>query len=863
MSKMSTLHALEKKHAAVSPRKRKLRLTITILGIAVLIATAAGLTIILLNRPEDYAPGEASADVTSELSMRLPSGAPKPNFVNVTAESGLGEFKNFAGIRTSQLPEDTGPGLAWGDYDDDGDDDLFLVSAGGALNIPEIQLLPCELHENLGGKFRKSSSFPDLRIRGMGAAWGDYDNDGDLDLVVSGYNSLHLFENWSGSGERIFRRVDSFPNPSGFWTGISWSDFDHDGDLDLYVCNYVQYRENDEDQPKGSDQFGTFVPYTLNPASYEAGLNMLLRNDGAGGFKNVAEQLGVTNPTGRSLSALWHDFDDDGWQDLYVANDVSDNVFYRNGGGRFGDISHAAWVADHRSAMGLAAGDYNRDGDDDLFITHWVAQENALYENHWADFNRKGPAQPGAKQYPLRFTDVNEMRGLGQLSLPFVGWGTEFADFDADGWLDLVVVNGSTIEEQGSNPKRLKAQELFLLWNRAGESFHDLAKLNRSLSEKHVSRGLAVSDYDNDGDLDIAIAQLGEGIQLLRNDTQSGHWLELRLRNKTPRGLGFADGARVIVTARGVTHRRTVSSASYLSQSSHTLHFGLGSATNIDLVEVRWLGGETNVYENLQADARYDLVEGVSTAEKVILAQALTEKERQVRFWAAQRAAMDSMKVEKDSGKAISLFREAIALDTTHEDSHYYLAQALAEEGQIEAALRELATLQKLNPQSHRAFQQWGNLRALFASTRPQLHEAEVALQRARAINPEETGALLLLGEVSLLKGDLQEAEVRLSDACATNPRAVGGFFLLGYIAFSHGNIEQAAEYLKQTRAALGKEWQPKGTTAEGDVKKKQHAEISPLHRFWGNWNGSETPRDAFDPLSRHLHLHELQNNPR
>lgn len=828
-------------------------MTIIIFSLAALTAGAIGLAMYFLSRPEQYAPGEGSADVTSELSMRLPDGAPKPNFVDVTAESGLGEFRNFHGARTSQLPEDTGPGLAWGDYDGDGDEDLFLVSAGGALNVPDEELLPCELHENLGGRFRKSSSFPVLRIRGMGAAWADFDSDGDLDLAVSGYNSLQLFENGTESGERKFRQVKTFPNPPGFWTGVSWSDFDHDGDPDFYACNYVQYRESEEDQLKTSDQLGTFVPHTLNPASYEPGFNMLLRNDGAGVFTDIAGDLGVTNPTGRSLSGLWHDFDDDGWADLYVANDVSDNVFYRNVEGRFEDISHPAWVADYRSAMGLTAGDYNRDGDDDLFITHWIAQENALYENHWADFKRKNSGQADAKEYSLRFTDVNEMRGLGQLSLPFVGWGTEFADFDADGWLDLVVANGSTIEEQGSNPKILKAQEPFLLWNKGGESFHDLAPMNKSLSEKHVSRGLAVADYDNDGDLDIAIAQLGEGVQLFRNDMRRGNWLEIRLRNKISGGRGFADGARVIVTAGGVSHRRTVSSASYLSQSSRTLHFGLGSATNVDRVEVRWPLGGTSVYENLSVDSRYDLEEGVSTAEKFVSVQNLTEKERLVQFWAAQRAAMNALKVTKEPGKAIALFRKALVFDPKHEDSHYYLAQCLADEGEIDAALRELEILQKLNPQSHRAFQQWGNLRALSASTRAQLDEAEAALERARQINPEETGALLILGEVAVLKGELREAESRFAAACATNPRAAGGFFLLGYIAFVNGNAERATEYLKQTRTALGKEWQPKGSTAEGDVKEKQHIEASPLRRFYEGWNGSEEPREAFATLSKYL----------
>jgi enediyne biosynthesis protein E4 len=833
----------------VSPRKRKLRLTLTVLALAAIGATVLGVCVHLLNRPQQYAPGEESADVTSELSMRLPPGAPKPKFTDVTAESGLAGFRNFTGDRTSQLPEDTGPGLAWGDYNNDGDDDLFLVSAGGALNIPNEELLPCELHENLGGKFKKSDSFPELRIRGMGSAWGDYDNDGDLDLAVSGYNSLSLFENISASGQRQFRRVESFPNPPGFWTGIAWGDFDHDGDLDLYVCGYVRYRESQDDQLKGSDQFGTFVPYTLNPASYEPGLNMLLRNEGSGTFKDVAAELGVTNPTGRSLSALWHDFDDDGWQDLYVANDVSDNVFYRNIGGKFQDISHPAWVADYRSAMGLTAGDYDRDGDDDIFITHWVAQENALYENHWADFNRN-TAQVKTN-YPLRFTDVNEMRGLGQVSLPFVGWGTEFADLDADGWLDIVVANGSTIEEQNSNPKILKAQEAFLFWNNRGSSFHDLAPLNKSLSEKTVGRGLAVSDYDNDGDLDIAMAQLGRGVQLLRNDMQSGHWLELSLRAKPNH---TADGTRVIVHAGGAQYRRTHSSASYLSQSSRTLHFGLGTNSVVDRVEVRWLRGETNVYERLAANERYELIEGDRMPRPLGIAVAqLSEKERLARFWEKQRAAMNAIKVEKNLRHAISLFREAILLNPKHEDSHYYLAQALAGTGELESALAELRKLQEINPQSHRAFQQWGNLQAQSAQNRDHLDQAERALETARQINPEETGVLLILGEVSLLKGDFALAQSRLTAACVTNPKASGGFFLRAYIALLEGDSAKAVELLKATRNALGQEWQPKGATAEGDVKTKLHAETSPLRPFYENWNGSEDPLKAFTSLDQHL----------
>lgn len=231
----------------------------------------------------------------------------------------------------------------------------------------------------------------------------------------------------------------------------------------------------------------------------------------------------------------------------------------------------------------------------------------------------------------------------------------------------------------------------------------------------------------------------------------------------------------------------------------------------------------------------------------------LSSKERLPRFWEKQRAAMNAIKVEKNLVHAISLFREAILLSPKHEDSHYYLAQALAGTGDLESSLAELRKLQEINPQSHRAFQQWGNLRAQSAQTRDQLDQAERALETARQINPEETGALLILGEISLLKGDVALARSRLEDACITNPKASGGFFLRGYIASLEGDTAATVELLKATRAALGQEWQPKGTTAEGDVKTKLHAETSPLRPFYENWNGSEEPLEAFASLQQHL----------
>lgn len=877
---------------ALSPRRRRLRWTLGILCLAVIGGTAIGVVIYLKTRPAQYRPDEQSADITSDLARHLPPDAPKPRFTDVTSAAGLGGFRNFTGSRTAEMPEDIGPGLAWGDFDNDGDDDLFLVSAGGALNLPENQLQPCALFENLGnGTFRRVSTFPDLRIHGNGAAWGDYDGDGFLDLIVSGYQALRLFHNEAAEGGgRKFVRDLRFPNPPGFWTGVSWGDFDNDRAPDLYVCGYIDYRVPDEDRAKSSTQAGSMVPFTLNPASFNGGTNLLFHNNRDGTFTDVASELKVTNPEGRSLGALWHDFDDDGWLDLYVANDISDNVFYHNTGGKFEDISHSALVADYRSAMGLAVGDYDRDGDDDLFISHWVAQENALYDNTWADFNQRRTSTntPPQTKYPLRFMDIADQKGLGQIALPYVGWGTEFVDFDGDGWLDLVVANGSTLDEDGPAPKKLKPQDTLLFWNQRGQFFHNIAPLHAGLSEKHVSRGLAVTDFDNDGDMDFIIADLGEGVRLFRNDMQTGHWLKIRLRSQNHLGkpVGFGDGSKVIAHVGSVPLRRSVSSVSYLSQSSRTLHFGLGAATKVDRLEVRWHAGGTNIFENLDANATYEITEGGPPPRKVaagippaaeggilppgIVAisppaqsssrlrppgepPAATEKQRTLDFWSKQRAAMNMMKVEKDNAKAIVLFREALALNPAHEDSLYYLASCLASQGDTDGALAQLAELKRINAQSQRAFAQWGTLRALSAKSPADLQAAEASLARAHAINPEETGALLVLGEVALLRGDTKLADERFAAACRTNPKAVGGFFLRGYLAWKRGDSDAAKQFLADTRTALGKEWQPKGATSEGDVKQKQHIEKTPLTRFWDGWGGSQEESPSYAALDSFL----------
>jgi hypothetical protein len=862
----------------IGRRRRRLRRALLALAIGIAILAVVGLWIYLASRPDVRRPGEVLEDVTSRLSKDLPSEAPTPRLVDVTESAGLGGFRAWTGgARSSQLPEDMGPGAAWGDFDNDGDDDLFLVGAGGPLPTPLGDRAESILYENVTetgrASFRRSPAFPETHLQGMAASWGDVDGDGWLDLVVTGYNALRLFHNDEG------RLVASpaLPDLPGFWAGAIWGDFDNDRDLDLYVCGYVRYLEDASAGRKASEQYGTTVPYTLNPASFEPERNLLFENrtrpGGPPDFAEVAALWGVSNPEGRSLSALWHDFDADGRLDLYVANDISDNALYLNAGDTFEDAGLAAWVADYRGAMGLAAGDWNRDGDDDLFVTHWLAQENALYDSRLAD-------RPPGSARMLAFSDVASPLGLGQIALQSVGWGTEFADLDADGWLDLLVANGSTLEQELEGANHLKPQKAMVLWSDQGRHFHDLAPFAESLSTPRVGRGLAVSDFDRDGDLDLVIATLDGAPLLLENELENGHWLELRLRSRSaadpaagPR-RGFADGATATVRVGDAELRRTVGGASYLSQSTRTLHFGLGASQRADGVTVLWQGGQTETFGSLEADVIWEISEGDPMPHRLpspgsaaarpraepeaaapdSAEDPAADRQRRLAFWEKQRAAMRALKQGEDCPAAIGLFREALALDPGHLDSRYYLANCLASTGRVEEALAELDALRQSDAGSHRANKQWGLLRAITARDDADMAAAEEALERALSINREETGALLLLGEIELVRGETDLAEQRLAWATRTNPRAVGGFFLRAYLAWTRGEAAPARLLLETAVKARGPEWKPEGAAAEGDVRVRMHREGSLLAGYWESWDGGTANLDrVFAPLAKHL----------
>jgi tetratricopeptide (TPR) repeat protein len=546
---------------------------------------------------------------------------------------------------------------------------------------------------------------------------------------------------------------------------------------------------------------------------------------------------------------------------------------YLNRGGTFQDASLSAWVADYRGAMGLTTGDWNRDGDDDLFVTHWMAQENALYDSRLIDFAR----QRGEAPAQLSFSDLSAPVGLGQPALQSVGWGTEFVDLDADGWLDLPIANGSTLESRDDS-RRLKPQAAMLFWNETGTAFHNLAPLSEVLATPSLGRGLAVADYDRDGDQDLLVVHLDGGVMLLANEMQTGSWVEIRLRYRGADGApsGFGDGSQVVVRTSGAEHRRAVTSASYLSQSSRTLHFGLGDADSIESVEVYWLGGEFELFPGVVPGGVWELVEGTGEVRRIVAPAAVIEaltvdhsrptrgvsEERKARlreFWTLQRRAMDFLKLDGDCRQAIDVFGAALALEPDHEDSLYYRANCLATVGRYDDALGGLARLRQVNPMSHRGHMQWGVLRAMTANSRAQLEEAEKALERALELNQEETGSLLALGEISLLLGDLDLARERFEKACRTNPQAAGGFYLLAFLAAERGDRERSRELLAEVRRARGPEWKPEGAVAEGDTAARMHVERTPLAHFVDAWDGKADPDPGFAELKRHISSFEAR----
>ena len=523
--------------------------------------------------------------------------APPVRFTDITSEAGI-RFEHFNGATGDfYFPEIAGPGAAFLDYDGDGDQDIFLVN-GTSLPTPNPATDPnSKLFRNDGdGSFMDVTGQSKIDLRGffgMGVAAGDYDNDGDPDLYVTGYLRGVLLAN-NGDGTFSDRTEMAKVQNQGHWaTSAGFFDYDRDGLLDLFVCNYVLFDTGRNRHCTG----GGFRSY-CHPSAFEGDPSVLYHNNGDGTFSDVSQTSGIAGSRGKSLGVAFADYDRDGWLDMFVANDtVADFLFHNQGDGTFQEVAFLAGVAYNedghaRAGMGVDFGDYNGDGRLDLIVTNFTSEGNALFHN----------GGDGS------FAEVTRHTGIRQNSFLKVGFGVRFFDYDND--LDVLAVNGHVIPRIAEYRDDTSFPQRKLLYvNHDGRFEERSQESGDCFSVQDVGRGAAFADIDDDGDVDVLVTNNGGNVQLLRNDGGNrNNWLLLKLVGRKSNRDGI--GARI--TAQ-VGDRTTVTqvqrAASYLSSQDRRVHLGLGTSSQVDQLQIKWPSGTRQTLRALPSNRILTIVE--------------------------------------------------------------------------------------------------------------------------------------------------------------------------------------------------------------------------------------------------------------
>ena len=524
---------------------------------------------------------------------------PKLAFTDITTQSGI-TFKHVASPDKKYIVESMSGGVAFFDYDNDGDLDIYLVNSLTVDLVKSKGKTKSDLYRNDGG-----GKFTEVSVKagvsdigwGMGAAVGDYNNDGFEDLYVTCLGPDHLLKN---NGDGTFTDVTAKAGVSDprWTTGASFVDYDHDGDLDLFVANYVDFDINNLPEfGQGRTCQYKSIPVQCGPRGLKGAGDSLYRNNGNGTFTEVSKQAGVNDENGfYGMGIITSDFDDDGLIDVFVANDSTPNFHYHNkGNGKFEEIGFSAGTAvnengSEQGCMGVTAGDYDHDGRFDLFVTNFADEYNTLYRNDGKN----------------SFTDLSYAAKVAPPSLPHVGWGTKFFDYDNDGWVDLFVANGHVYPQLPSY-----RQPRLLHRNNRDSTFTEVsAEFGTVLTEHRASRGVAFGDIDNDGDVDLLIADLDGSPQLLRNDGGNAN-NSIMIKTVGVKGNRSGIGAKVTVTSGDLTQVDEVRSGdSYISQSDLRLHFGLEKRTRVELIEVRWPSGTVDKVVNVGVNRIVTIKEG-------------------------------------------------------------------------------------------------------------------------------------------------------------------------------------------------------------------------------------------------------------
>lgn len=520
-------------------------------------------------------------------------------FTDMTAQAGI-RFTHYKGANGISINrEEFGPGVCVADFDGDGWIDIYFVN-GRDLYNRGVSARNALYHNNGDGSFTDvtdKASAPGTGY-GMGCVWGDYDNDGHPDLFVTQFGRNVLYHN---NGNETFTDVTDKAGVAGlesgaFHSGATFFDYDHDGRLDIYVGSYVTF---------GTDArrycIISGVQTSCPPSVYRGSSDALYHNNGDGTFTNMTVKANIYQPEGKNLSVGAGDYDNDGWPDLFVANDGLDAYLYHNrGNGTFeenGLVAGMAVTGQGRTmaAMCISLGDYDNDGNLDLYISDFQKSSDHLWHN-----DGKG-----------LFDEVSDQAGITVPTREVLSFGGGFFDYDNDGWLDIFIANGHVYPEVETATPEIHYRQINTLFHneRNGKFVETTKQAGPGFDSPHVGRGVAFADFDNDGFVDVLVANNGDSALLLRNSGNDNHFLNFKLvGTKSNRD---ALGARIKVVTGGLSQIREISGGgSYLSQSDLRASFGIGKAAHADTVEVRWPSGERQVFHGIATDKFYVLIEG-------------------------------------------------------------------------------------------------------------------------------------------------------------------------------------------------------------------------------------------------------------
>jgi enediyne biosynthesis protein E4 len=535
------------------------------------------------------------------------------SFLNVARESGLNAKTIYGGEHKNKyLLETTGCGVAFYDYDNDGWLDIFLVNGTRLEGFPAGSEPTSHLFRN-----NRDGTFTDVTLKagvahsgwGQGCCVGDYDNDGWDDLFVTYFGKNVLYHNnGDGTFTEVSQKAGVAGNGKRWNTGCAFVDYDRDGKLDLFVANYIDMDLATAPVPESGPCLYKSVMVACGPPGLQGGKNILYHNNGDGTFTDVSEAAGILSASGTyGLGVLTADFDNDGWPDIYVADDSTASALYQNKkNGKFQDIAIEAGCAlspdgKPQAGMGVSAADYDMDGNLDIVKTNFAGDTPSLYHN-----------QGGAN-----FEDTTFTAGLGAHT-QFLGWGCGFFDMDNDGWPDILICNGHVYPEvEQLKTEAGYAQRKLLYQNLRNGHFADVSfQAGPGISEPSPSRGAAFGDFDNDGDIDVVVNTVNDYPQLLRCDSKlANNWIKVRTIGTKSNRSGI--GARLTCVTQAPEepkpHRQideVRSGGGYFSQNDLRVHFGLGKAEKVDLLEIRWPSGQIDTLKDVKANQVIYVKEG-------------------------------------------------------------------------------------------------------------------------------------------------------------------------------------------------------------------------------------------------------------